>query len=171
MTDSAAAWGGAGPGMTSTSEWEHWTMRIISGVLAIGAVALAACDTKPQTVPAPPPGANEQMGGMPMAMQGMQMMPMVRAHLDSVAIMPPTRMAAMMASHQDLMSRMMDAMGADMRGMHMQADTAWATLSDSLRQDLADLPSLAGARLKTRMQAHVGRMQRMMAMHGGMMKM
>lgn len=62
-------------------------------------------------------------------------------------------------------------MGADMRGMNMTPDSAWAALSDSLRQDLADLPSLSGGALKSRMQAHVGRMQRMLAMHEGMMKM
>jgi hypothetical protein len=144
-------------------------MRVIQG-LAIMVVTLAACGKKPQAAQAPPPGPGGQMGGMPMGMQGMQMMPLVQAHLDSVATMPPTQMAAMMAAHQDLMSRMMDAMGADMRGMHMQPDAAWASLSDSLRQDLADLPGLAGAALQARIQAHVARMRRMMTMHAGMMK-
>jgi hypothetical protein len=157
--------------MTSTSEQEDGTMRVIHGVLAIVVVTLVACDNKPQAVQAPAPGAGGRMGGMPMTMQGMQMMPMVRAHLDSLATMPPTQMAAMMAAHQDLMSRMMDAMGADMGGMHMEPDAAWTALSDSLRQDLADLPGRSGAALQARMQAHVGRMQRMMAMHAGMMKM
>jgi len=46
-----------------------------------------------------------------------------------------------------------------------------ATLSDSLRRDLADLPGLMGSALTARMQAHIGRLRRMMAMHEGMMKM
>ena len=52
----------------------------------------------------------------------------------------------MMTTHQDLASRMMDAMGADM-------------------------PGLATGPLTTRMQAHIARMRRMMAIHEGMMKM
>ena len=107
----------------------------------------------------------------PMAMQGMQMMPAMQAHLDSMATMTPAQMSAAMAAHQDQASRMMDAMGADMRGMGMQPDSAWSALGDSLRQDLAELSSLSGAALKDRMDAHAGRLKRMMAMHEQMMKM
>jgi len=108
---------------------------------------------------------------MQMAMQGVDMIPAMRAHLDSLAGATPAQMLAMMAAHQDLASRMMDAMGADMRGMHMAPDAAWAALGDSLRQDLADLPGLSGAVLQGRMQSHIGRMGRMLAMHEGMMQM
>jgi hypothetical protein len=145
-------------------------MRVVHGVLAIAMVTLAACDRKPEAAQAPAAGTAGGMAGMQMAMQGMQMMPMMRAHLDSFAGMQPAQMSAMMAAHQDLASRMMDAMGADMRGMGMKPDSAWTALSDSLRQDLADLPGLSGGPLKRRMQAHVGRMQRLMAMHQAMMK-
>ncbi len=145
-------------------------MRVVHGVLAITVVTLAGCGQRAETARAPAADTAGGMGGMQMAMQGMQMMPMMRAHLDSLAGMQPAQMTAMMAAHQDLASRMMDAMGADMRGMGMKPDSAWAALSDSLRQDLADLPGLSGGPLKTRMQAHVGRMQRMMAMHAEMMK-
>ncbi|MDZ4862259.1 MAG: hypothetical protein SGJ01_02340 [Gemmatimonadota bacterium] len=77
----------------------------------------------------------------------------------------------MIAAHQDMASRMMDAMGADMRGMNMTPDSAWAALTDSVRQDLADLPGLSAGALTSRMPAHIGRMRRMMALHEGMMKM
>lgn len=68
-------------------------------------------------------------------------------------------------------SRMIDAMGADMRGMNMTPDAAWTALSDSLRRDLADLPGLSGEQLGSRMQAHIQQMRRMMALHKEMMKM
>ncbi|MEO7986347.1 MAG: hypothetical protein ABI766_07425 [Gemmatimonadales bacterium] len=145
-------------------------MRMMHGILAIAVVTLAGCGPKPEAARAPSGRSAGGMGGMPMDRQGMQMMPMMRAHLDSFAGMQPAQMTAMMAAHQDLASRTMDAMGADMRGMGMQPDSAWAALSDSLRRDLADLPGLSGGPLKSRMQAHVGRMQRMMAMHQAMMK-
>jgi hypothetical protein len=62
-------------------------------------------------------------------------------------------------------------MGADMRGMNMQPDSAWTALADSLRQDMAELPALSGEPLKSRMEAHIARMRRMMTMHQGMMRM
>lgn len=145
-------------------------MRGIHGALAIAMVILGACGKKPEAAQTAADTAGK-MGGMRMAMQGMQMMPLMRAHLDSLSDMQPEQMAALMAAHQDLSSRMMDAMGGDMRGMSMMPDSAWTALGDSLRQDLAALPSLSGNPLKTRMDAHIGRMRRMLAMHESMMKM
>ena len=132
-------------------------------------VMLAACGKNPESAQNPAADSAGAMAGM--TMQGMQMMPGMQAHLDSMAAMQPEEMAAMMARHQDRASRMMDAMGADMRGMNMQPDAAWTALADSLRQDMAELPALSGEPLKTRMEAHIARMRRMMTMHQGMMKM
>lgn len=146
-------------------------MRVRHVASTIAIVTLAACGKKPEVAQAPAADSAGTMGGMQMSMQGMAMMPQMRAHLDSLGALPPAAMSAMMAAHQDLASRMMDAMGADMRGMSMQPDSTWAALTDSLRQDLADLPGLSAGALTTRMQAHIGRMRRMMTMHEGMMKM
>lgn len=145
-------------------------MRRYYWVAAAAIVTLSACGRKPDAAQTPADTAG-QAGEMQMSMQGMQMMPMMQAHLDSMAAMRPEQMVAMMTSHQDMASRMMDAMGGDMRGMNMQPDAAWTALADSLRQDLAELPSLTGAPLTNRMEAHLGRMRRMMAMHRTMMKM
>jgi hypothetical protein len=115
--------------------------------------------------------AKAGMGGMQMSgMQGMSMMAAMRSHMDSMARMSPELMKAMMSRHEDMASRMMDAMGADMSGMRMPPDAAWTALADSVRQDLADLPALSGDALRRRMQAHVDRMQRLMARHQGMME-
>jgi hypothetical protein len=110
------------------------------------------------------------MGGMPMGTEGMNMMGMMRTHMDSMQHMSPGQMQAMMARHQDMASRMMDAMGADMRGMHMSPDAGWTALSDSVRQDLAELAGLSGKELEARVRGHVDRMQRLMARHESMMK-
>lgn len=146
-------------------------MRTFHWISALVLVTLVGCGKKPEAAKPPAADTAGTMSGMQMSPQGMQMMPAMRAHLDSLGAMPPDQMATMMATHQDLASRMMDAMGADMRGMNMKPDSAWAALSDSLRQDLAELPGLSGAPLSSRMQAHIGRMRRMMAMHEGMMRM
>jgi hypothetical protein len=146
-------------------------MRDTQMALAIVMVTLAACGKKPEAAQVPAADTTGMMGGTQMALQGMQMMPLMGAHLDSIGAMAPAQMAAVMAAHQDLASRMMDAMGADMRGMNMKPDSAWAALSDSLRQDLAELPGLSGGALQGRMQTHIARMRRMMTMHQGMMHM
>ena len=144
-------------------------MQMFRWAGAAALVMVAACGSKPETAEAPPTDTAEQRNGM--AMAGMQMMPRMQAHLDSMAAMPPEQLAAMMAGHQDMASRMMDAMGADMGGMNLPPDSAWTALADSLRRDLADLPGLSGESLSSRMVAHIGRMRRMMTRHRGMMKM
>jgi hypothetical protein len=68
-----------------------------------------------------------------------------------------------------MMSQMLDGMGSDMRGMNMSAGQEWTALSDSVKQDLADLPGLQGQELSTRMRAHAGRVQRLIAAHEQMM--
>ncbi|MEO8031555.1 MAG: hypothetical protein ABI765_11925 [Gemmatimonadota bacterium] len=149
-------------------------MRAIQAVVAVAVVTLAACGKKPESARTATADTARGMGamgiqtGMP-GMPGMQMIPLMRAHLDSVTGMQPTQMTTIMPAHQALTSRMMDEMGSDMRGRNMQPDAAWTALADSVRQDLTDLPGLSGEGLKTRMQAHVARMQRMMGMHEGMM--
>jgi hypothetical protein len=108
-----------------------------------------------------------EMGGM--RMQGMQMMPEMRAHMDSMMRMSPEQMRAMMAMHERMMSQMMDGMGADMRGMNMSASPEWSALSDSVKEDLAELPNLKGRALSARMKAHAERMRQLMEMHEKMM--
>jgi hypothetical protein len=108
------------------------------------------------------------MGGRPM--QGMQMMSGMRAHMDSMTGMSPQQMQAMMARHQAMMSQMMDGMGADMRGMKMPGSPEWTALTDSVKQDLAELPGLSGQQLSKRMRAHAERVRRLITSHEQMMK-
>ena len=64
----------------------------------------------------------------------------------------------------------MDQMGGEMRQMKMAETPDWSALTDSVKQDLAELPSLKGQTLSARIQAHAGRVQRLIAAHEGMMK-
>jgi len=97
-------------------------------------------------------------------------MPMMRAHLDSLAATSPQFAAGMLGMHEAMASRMLDAMGADMTAIGMKPDPAWTALTDSIKQDLADLPALSGRALDARLKAHIDRMRRLMAMHEGMMQ-
>ena len=150
-------------------------MKTARQLALVAAVLVAACEkkTNPSAQAAGDSGAVPSMQGTMggMGMKGMGMMPMMGAHLDSMAGMSSQQMAAMMAAHQNLMSRMLDAMGADMRSMSMTANTEWTALADSIRTDLAELPGLSGPAMAARMQAHIDRMRRLMARHQAMMKM
>lgn len=153
--------------------WSHWA-------LLIGALMLAGCGKGTER-----PVAGRDTGGMMghmdsgmgdsgmqmggMNMQGMQMMPGMRAHMDSMMAMSPQQMQSMMSSHEAMMSRMMDGMGADMRGMKMSGSPEWNALTDSVKQDLAELPTLKGQALSARMRAHAERVKRLMGMHEKMM--
>jgi hypothetical protein len=111
-------------------------------------------------------GRMEGMSGMGKS----GMMPMMQAHTDSMMRMNPEQMSGMMASHERMMSKMMDQMGTEMRQMKMSGTPEWSALTDSVKQDLAELPSLKGQALSVRMRAHAGRVQRLMKAHQQMMK-
>ncbi len=150
-------------------------MRISHWALVVGGLAIAGCGGGDERAEGDDAvgmmghmdSARMDMGGMPM--QGMQMMPQMRAHMDSMMRMSPQQMQAMMARHQSLMSQMMDRMGADMRGMKMSVTREWTALTDSVKQDLAELQDLEGEALSTRMRAHTDGVRRLLAMHESMM--
>jgi hypothetical protein len=149
-------------------------------ILSVGAIAVAACrEGERPGERAQPPGQQPtgamsmdsmQMGGDHTGMGGSDMMPMMRAHMDSMTRMSPEQMSRMMAEHERMMSQVMDRMGADMRGMKMSGDTAWNALADSVRADLAELPALSGKGLEQRMQAHASRVKRLLDSHEAMMR-
>lgn len=147
----------------------HWA-------LLVGALALTGCngggDRAERARDSAGMTGHMDSGGMGMGgmqMQGMQMMPQMRAHMDSMSRISPQQMQGMMGIHEASMSRMMDAMGADMRGMNMSAPPEWKALTDSVKEDLAELPNLKGQALSTRMRDHTDRVKRLIAMHEKMM--
>jgi len=146
-------------------------MRAFHMTVMVGLLAAAACD-KPKEAPAASKGGmkmDSAMAGMP-AMGNSGMMPMMQAHTDSMMRMSPEQMSRMMAGHERMMSQMMDQMGSDMRQMKMSETPEWSALTDSVKQDLAELPSLKGQALSTRMRAHAARVQRLLTSHEQMMK-
>ena len=151
-------------------------MKALQTVVILGLLATTACNRPKEERAADSPsgmpmdsGGMGGMGGMS-GMGGSGMMPMMQAHTDSMMRMKPEQMSGMMASHEQMTSQMMDQMGSDMRQMKMAETPGWTALTDSVKQDLADLPGLKGQALSTRMRAHADRMKRLMAMHRQMMK-
>jgi hypothetical protein len=143
--------------------------------LGIALVALTAAGCSKGAKEEPAAGDHQgmamdsgKMHGMAMGNTGM--MPMMQAHMDSMQGMTPEQMSAMMGRHERMMSEMMDRMGGEMRQMQMAETGEWPALTDSIRQDLAELPSLTGQKLQTRMRAHGERVRRLLAAHEQMMK-
>ena len=157
--------------------YARWMM--LAGALWLGGCTGRSVGEKPGDTSTRAPGSETGMmyqrgtdsSGMPMGgMPGIGLMTAMRSQMDSIAGMSPAQMQARMAAHRALSSQMMDAMGADMRSRHMTPGAGWSALSDSVRQDLAELPALSGAALQTRMRAHLDRMRRLMGQHGSMMR-
>jgi len=142
-------------------------MSTLRHLVIVGALALAGCGKKTEQ----PQNAMRGMQGMPgMAMRSDSLMPMMRADLDSLARMPSQFAERMQQAHEAMASQMLDAMGSDMTMMGMHSDAAWSALVDSVKTDLAELPSLSGRPLEARVRAHAERMRRLLGMHETMMK-
>ena len=153
-------------------------------LMAIAALLASAACNKPKETPAADSQGgmamdSGQMRGMAMDsghMNGMSrmgkstMMPMMQAHMDSMMRMSPEQMSTMMTGHERKMSQMMDQMGGEMRQMKMKERPEWSALTDSVKQDLAELPSLKGQALSARMRAHSNRVRRLITSHEQMMK-
>ena len=147
-------------------------MKALQLTVIVGLLLASAACSKAKDTP-----ATESHGGMSMDSSGMAGMSgignpvlMMQAHTDSMMRMKPEQMSGMMASHERMMSQMMDQMGSEMRQMKMSKTPEWSALTDSVKQDLAELPGLKGQALSARMRAHAGRVQRLVQAHEQMMK-
>jgi hypothetical protein len=82
----------------------------------------------------------------------------------------PSQMKAALPIHRQMVANMLAQMNGDMRSMNMAADPTWTALADSVRRDLVQLPDVPESQLPAAMPAHMGRVERLMAMHEKMMK-
>ncbi len=148
-------------------------MKALHMMVIAALLASAACNKPKEEAAADSHGGMTMDSGRMEGMSGMGnsgMMPMMQAHTDSMMRMTPEQMSGMMASHERMMSQVMDQMGTEMRQMKMSETPEWSALTDSVKQDLAELPRLRGQALAARMRAHASRVQRLITAHEGMMK-
>ena len=145
-------------------------LRVLAAVMLV-----AACGGEPARNGGAEDAAPDTGGaGMPMAdmqMPSMEMMPRVRAYLDSLRVAGPSELTGMVAAHGERAGDMLQAMETDMQAMSMPADSAWTALTDSIRTDFRTLPQLTGEELVLRIRAHTGRMRRLLDRHEAMMGM
>ena len=99
-----------------------------------------------------------------MDLKAMPMLPVVRAHLDSLD-RNPMLMHKEMAQHQTEVKHLVDAMHSDMMAMGMQSDAAYEALADSVVQGSARLGSAGGAEFQRLVAQHIDQMRRLAAMY------
>ena len=148
-------------------------MKAIHLAMTLTAIAAAGCSKAAKDEPAAGDQGMVMDSGAMKGMAGMgkpSVMPMMQAHMDSMMRMNPEQMSRTMGRHERMMSEMMDQMGGEMRQMQMSGGGEWTALTDSIRQDLAELPSLSGQKLQARVRAHGERVRRLMAAYEQMMK-
>jgi hypothetical protein len=144
-------------------------MRTFRLFAVVTAVVLVGCGKKQEQQPQTATPGMQGMAGMSGMMKSDSLMPMMRADLDSLAGRSPRGTAGALTAHETMTSAMLDAMGGDMTMMHMPPDAAWSALTDSVKRDLAELPSLSGRPLEARITQHIQRMRRLIDMHQHMM--
>jgi hypothetical protein len=147
-------------------------MKRMHVFLTVAGLAVVACGKKAndQSTRASEKAADSTGMGEHQGMQMGSTMPMMQGHMDSMMRMSPGQMSGMMGTHERMMSQMMDQMGSEMRQMKMSENKEWSALTDSVKQDLAELPSLKAQALSARMRAHADRVRRLIAAHEQMMK-
>lgn len=110
------------------------------------------------------PGMN--MGGS----QAQGMMREMRDHMRTMTGAHGDSLTRLLPMHRQMTANMLQQMDSEMRQMGMAADSGWAALVDSIRQDLAHLPDVGKAELPSFMTRHRERVERLMEQqHGAMM--
>jgi D-mannonate dehydratase len=142
--------------------------------LAIAAACGQADDSAARgtAVPDSLAGAAESANGMP-AMPGMQgsgTTEEMQAHMRTMHGVGGDSLKAMLPMHRQMAANMIAQMNREMRDMNMTADAGWTATVDSLRQDLVRMPEMDAEELGSYMPAHQGRLNRLMEMHGEMMR-
>ena len=119
--------------------------------------------------------ADTSMGGM-QGMQGMNMggsqamMQEMQSHMQMMDGAQGDSLRSMATMHRQMAANMLSQMNRDMEQMNMSGDAKWNALADSVRQDLTRMPEWNMQEMHAAMSAHMGRMRRLMDMHGAMMK-
>jgi hypothetical protein len=100
----------------------------------------------------------------PMELQAMPMLPVVRAHLDSLAH-KPALMHARMGQHQAEVKHLVEAIHSDMRALGMHSDAAYESLADSVVRGSAQLGTAGGKAFNRLVLEHVDQVRRLAAIY------
>ena len=83
----------------------------------------------------------------------------MRSHLNVIQAAGGDEIVAMVPQHRQMGERLITTLSEG-----RAADPAWTALADSLRQDLSRMQGMTAAELDALMEAHAGRLNRLMSM-------
>ena len=138
--------------------------------------AVAACGTGEQKRAQPADSAVHPAGGQMPGMGSMGsmesegMMREMRSHMQAMSAAGADSLRRVLPMHRQMTANMLQQMNTEMRGMQMAGDTSWIALTDSVRQDLTQLPDVSSAELPGFMDRHRGRVERLMTRHEQMVR-
>src|SRR3954447_951820 len=136
-------------------------------IAAAGVLALIACSKRadsPARSTNDSAGADTAAQAAHMELKAPPMLPVVRAHLDSLS-RNPAMMHKEMAQHQAEVKHLVEAMHSDMMAMGVQSDAAYEALADSVVNGSARLASVGGAEFKRQVAQHIDQLRRLTAMY------
>jgi hypothetical protein len=111
----------------------------------------------------------EGMPGMRGATSARNMGSEMTAHMDQMQGTNGDSLMQMVPVHRQMLGNLISQMNREMAGMNMAADASWTALTDSLRDDLVRIPSMAATEIRAFMPEHRGRVDRLISTHGAMM--
>jgi hypothetical protein len=100
----------------------------------------------------------------PMELKAVPMLPVVRAHLDSLA-QKPGMMHARMGQHQAEVKHLVEAMHSDMMALGVHSDAAYESLADSVVRGSARLGTAGGTEFNRLVLEHVDQVRRLAAIY------
>ena len=113
--------------------------------------------------------AMEGMPGMG-AMASGSMMDQMQSHMAMMRQAGEDSLAAVMPMHRQMLANMIAQMNREMRDMGMAPDQDWEATIDSLRSDLRTMPEMTPAEMRSGMESHHARIDRIIRMHRSMME-
>jgi hypothetical protein len=99
-----------------------------------------------------------------MELKAMPMLPVVRAHLDSL-VQKPAMLHARMGQHQAEVKHLVEAMHSDMMALGMPSDAAYESLADSVVRGSARLGTAGGTEFNRLVREHIDQMRRLAAIY------
>lgn len=144
---------------------------LMTVVIAVGAACgSAAEDGSDAGEMGDMPGMSAPAGGSMGDTMGGGMMETMRMHMEGMTGLPADSLAALLPTHRQMVANMLSQMNREMSDMNMAADASWTATVDSLRADLTSMPRMGADEIAGVMPAHLERVERLISMHGAMMR-
>ena len=156
-------------------------MKVATLIALVSLVACAGGDERGSASMEESSGQGMPMGGTDSmaAMEGMpgmgamasgSMMDQMQSRMAMMRGAGDDSLAAVMPMHRQMLANMIAQMNREMRDMGMAPDQEWEATIDSLRSDLRTMPEMTPTEMRSGMESHHARIDRIIRMHRYMME-